>query len=61
MDTINNISKYLELNDYKCNCIGINKTIDNDLMNTHFSLGFASSDKFIINSVIEVYLDDYSI
>lgn len=60
MDTINKISKYLELNDYKCNCIGINKTIDNDLMNTHFSLGFASSAKFIINSVIEVYLDDHS-
>ena len=60
MDTINKISKYLELNDYKCNCIGINKTIDNDLMNTYFSLGFASSAKFIINSVIEVYLDDHS-
>lgn len=60
MDTINKISRYLELNDYKCNCIGINKTIDNDLMNTHFSLGFASSAKFIINSVIEVYLDDHS-
>ena len=60
MDTINKISRYLELNDYKCNYIGINKTIYNDLMNTHFSLGFASSAKFIINSVIEVYLDDHS-
>ena len=30
------------------------------ILNTYFSLGFASSAKFIINSVIEVYLDDHS-
>ena len=60
MDTINKISKFLIENNYQCNCIGINKTIDNDLMESEFSLGFASSAKFIINSVVEIALDDLS-
>jgi 6-phosphofructokinase len=60
MDTIRKISDYFKLVNYKCNCIGIIKTIDNDLVNTDFSLGFPSAAKFIINSVIEITLDDLS-
>jgi len=60
MDTIRKISDYFRLINYKCNCIGIIKTIDNDLVSTDFCLGYPTSAKFIINSVIEITLDDLS-
>lgn len=60
MDTINKIAIFLEKNNYECRCIGINKTIDNDLAETDFSLGYASAAKFIINACLEIYLDDHS-
>lgn len=60
MDTINKISTFLKENNYDCNCIGINKTIDNDLEGTDFALGYATSAIFIANSVIQVGLDDLS-
>ncbi len=60
MDTINKIDAYLKLNNYKCDTIGIPKTIDNDLIGTDFSFGFPSSAKFVINSVLNVYNDDMS-
>ena len=37
--------------------IGIPKTIDNDLMYTDHTPGFASAAKFIATSVLETYLD----
>ncbi len=60
MDTINKIDEYLKRNNYKCDTIGIPKTIDNDLMGTDFSFGFPSSAKFVINSIINIYNDDAS-
>lgn len=60
MDTIYKIDQYLKLNNYKCDTIGIPKTIDNDLVLTDFSFGFPSSAKFVINSIINVYNDDAS-
>lgn len=60
MDTINKISQYLEKQKYICTCIALPKTIDNDLMNIDFSLGFPSAAKFIINSLINIYNDDMS-
>jgi 6-phosphofructokinase len=60
MDTIRKISDYFKLVKYECNCIGIIKTIDNDLVSTDFSLGYPTAAKFIINSVIEITLDDLS-
>ena len=60
MDTIDKISNFFLKENYDCRCIGINKTVDNDLMNTDFSLGFASAAKFIANTVMEIYLDDQS-
>jgi len=60
MDTIRKISKYLSRNHYECYCIGIIKTIDNDLFGTDFSLGYAAAATFIINSTIEITLDDLS-
>ena len=60
MDTINKIGIFFKNNNYECRLIGINKTIDNDLVNTDFSLGYVSAAKFIINSTIEIALDDLS-
>src|SRR5574344_386767 len=60
MDTIRKISDYFKLVKYECNCIGIIKTIDHDLVSTDFSLGYPTAAKFIINSVIEITLDDLS-
>lgn len=60
MDSIKKIDEYLKLNNYKCDTIGIPKTIDNDLIGTDFSFGFPSSAKFVINSVLNVYNDDMS-
>jgi len=60
MDTIRKISDYFKIAEYKCNCIGIIKTIDNDLVSTDFSLGYPTSAKFIINATIEITLDDLS-
>ncbi len=60
MDTIHKIGDYFKLNNYECNCIGIIKTIDNDLPHTDFSIGYPTAAKFIINSAIEIYLDDHS-
>lgn len=60
MDTINKISTYFKKVNYECYCIGINKTIDNDLLHTDFSLGYASASKFIINTILEIYADDKS-
>lgn len=60
MDSIKKIDEYLKLNNYKCDTIGIPKTIDNDLIGTDFSFGFPSSAKFVINSILNVYNDDMS-
>lgn len=60
MDTINKISKFLDSKNYECYCLGINKTIDNDLFGTDFSLGYPSAATFIANSVIQIALDDLS-
>lgn len=60
MDTINKISKYLIKNNYDCKCIGIPKTIDNDLIGTDFSFGFPSAAKFVINSLININDDHKS-
>ena len=60
MDTINKICSYLEENDYECRCIGINKTIDNDLEGTDFSLGYPSASIYIANSLLQIALDDLS-
>ena len=52
--------KFLDIKNYDCQCLGIPKTIDNDLMHTDFSFGFPSAAKFIINSIINIYNDDAS-
>src|SRR5574344_1047573 len=60
MDTIYQISKFLKSKEYECYCIGIPKTIDNDLIETDHTPGYASSAKFIANTITEIYYDDHS-
>lgn len=57
MDTCNKISKYMQKSGYECRCMGIPKTIDNDLFGTDHCPGYASAAKYIATSTMEVYLD----
>ena len=57
MDTCNKISKFMLRNGYEVRCMGIPKTIDNDLAGTDHCPGFASAAKYIATSVAEVYRD----
>ena len=57
MDTCNKISKFMLKNGYEVRCMGIPKTIDNDLAGTDHCPGFASAAKYIATSVAEVYRD----
>ena len=57
MDTCNKISKYMLKNGYECRCMGIPKTIDNDLYGTDHCPGYGSATKYIATSVMEIYHD----
>ncbi|HPE95517.1 MAG TPA: 6-phosphofructokinase, partial [Bacillota bacterium] len=57
MDTCNKISKFMLKNGYECRCMGIPKTIDNDLYGTDHCPGYASAAKYIATSVMEIYHD----
>lgn len=49
MDTAMKLSAYLKFIKYPCKFIGIPKTIDNDLVITDHTPGFASAAKFVAN------------
>ncbi|NLK93822.1 MAG: 6-phosphofructokinase [Clostridiales bacterium] len=57
MDTTAKLGKYAKKMNLDINFIGVPKTIDNDLMHTDHTPGFASAAKFIAISVLETYLD----
>ncbi len=57
MDTCYKLSKYFSQSSYKCNIIGIPKTIDNDMAVTDHTPGFGSAAKFIATSIAEIYND----
>lgn len=57
MDTCVKLSDYFETTDYKVNIIGVPKTIDNDLPLTDHTPGFASSAKYIINTLVNIKCD----
>lgn len=56
-DTANKVAKMSHLMDYPITCIGIPKTIDNDLPFTHHSPGFGSTAKYIAIATQEAALD----
>jgi len=57
MDTAHRFSEYVINTGRDISVIGIPKTIDNDLTNTHFCPGYGSAAKFIATSVREMALD----
>ena len=57
MDTCNKISKFMQKSGYECRCMGVPKTIDNDLADTDHCPGYGSAAKYINTSIMEMYLD----
>ena len=56
-DTTNKISKYFSNQKYPLVCLGLPKTIDNDLPVTYTCPGFGSVAKYIATSTLEASLD----
>lgn len=57
MDTASKVSDYFKTKDYKCNIMGVPKTIDNDLAITDHTPGYGSAIKYIANVFAEVKID----
>ncbi len=57
MDTVAKLSKYLAGSEYEMRCVGIPKTIDNDLAGTDHTPGFGSAAKYIATTVQEIVRD----
>lgn len=57
MDTCNKISKFMQKAGYDCNCIGVPKTIDNDLVITDHTPGYGSAAKYIATTMMEIHQD----
>ena len=56
-DTANKISQIAQAFDYPLTCIGVPKTVDNDLAVTDSCPGFGSAAKFAAVSILEASLD----
>lgn len=57
MDTVYQLSKYIEKIGEDIHVMGSPKTIDNDLFGTDHTPGFGSAAKFVANSVYEIAKD----
>lgn len=57
MDTVSKISRYAKMVDSNIKVLGIPKTIDNDLVLTDHTPGFASAAKYVANTVREIVTD----
>ncbi|WP_024301882.1 diphosphate--fructose-6-phosphate 1-phosphotransferase [Pseudogulbenkiania sp. MAI-1] len=57
METARRLTQLGQELDYPLQVIGIPKTIDNDLLGTHFSPGYPSAAKYLAASVRELALD----
>jgi len=57
MDTVAQLNEYGIKNGFSVQCIGIPKTIDNDLEGTDHTPGYGSAAKYIANSILEIKKD----
>ena len=57
MDTVAKLSEYSKQCDYEMRVIGVPKTIDNDLVGTDHTPGFASAAKYIATTMTEIIRD----
>jgi len=60
MVTAQKVAEYCTEQGHPLTCIGVAKTIDNDLAMSHCSPGFGSAAKYIATSLLEATLDLYS-
>lgn len=60
MVTAQKVSDYCRENGHDVQCIGVAKTIDNDLALSHCSPGFGSAAKYLATSFAEAAIDIYS-
>ena len=59
MDTVAKLSAYAQTNGHDIRIIGVPKTIDNDLIKTDHTPGFASAAKYVASSIREIAYDTY--
>lgn len=57
MDTVDKLAAYFDEKGLDVRCIGIPKTIDNDLAITDHTPGFGSAAKYVAQSIAEVHCD----
>lgn len=57
METSNKLASLIKNSGLDVKVIGVPKTIDNDLLNTHFCPGYGSAAKYIATSIREMALD----
>jgi 6-phosphofructokinase 1 len=57
MDTVKQLSAYFKAQGEKILCVGVPKTIDNDLPCTDHTPGFGSAARYISRSIAEIALD----
>jgi 6-phosphofructokinase 1 len=57
MDTISNLSAYFRSQNEDIKCVGIPKTVDNDLVETDHTPGFGSAARFVAASFSEIMID----
>ncbi|KUO74374.1 MAG: hypothetical protein APF77_16330 [Clostridia bacterium BRH_c25] len=60
MDTTDKISQLAKKMSYELKVIGVPKTIDNDLVETHHCPGYGSNAKYVITTVMEAGLHNRS-
>lgn len=56
-DTTLKLSEYCKQHDYPLICVGVPKTIDNDLIGTDHTPGFGSAAKYLATSIYEAGID----
>jgi len=57
MDTVMKLSAAAHARGYPLTCVGVPKTVDNDLLGTDCSPGFGSAAKYLATSMLEAGLD----
>lgn len=57
METSNKLSSMIKKSGLNIKVIGVPKTIDNDLLETHFCPGYGSAAKYVATSIREMALD----
>lgn len=57
MDTADKLNKYFKKIGYDAKVVGVPKTIDNDLVMTDHCPGFGSAVKYVVRTMMELYLD----